>query len=196
MRIAEDGEILTRGPHVMRGYWRDATATAEAVRDGWLHTGDLGEIDADGFLRITGRKSDRIVLTVGKNVAPAYLESLLTTDPLIEQAMIVGDRRNYLTALIVPHRIRLRAAVGGPLPPTENPADLERPEVRDLLQQRIDGCLSCVSDHEQVRRFVLLDRPFSIEHGELTPKLSLRRPVILEHFADAIDAMYEPRSKR
>ncbi len=192
VRIADDGEILTRGPHVMLAYWRDAAATAETLRDGWLHTGDLGQIDTDGFLRITGRKSEKIVLTIGKKVAPAFLESLLTADPLIAQAMIVGDGRNYLTALIVPHQVRLWETVGRHVAPADDPTILERPEIRDLMQRRIDACLSNVSDHEQVRRFALLDRPFAMEQGELTPKLSLRRPVILEHFADVIDAMYEP----
>ena len=113
--IAADGEVLTRGPHVMKGYWNDPEATAEAIRDGWLHTGDLGELDADGFLRITGRKKDLLVLSNGKKVVPSYVEGLLLADPCIDQAVVCGEGRNFLTALLVPpwDNVRARAAAGG-----------------------------------------------------------------------------------
>ena len=174
----------------MLGYWRDAPATARALRDGWLYTGDLGQIDEDGFLRIKGRKSERIVLNVGKNVEPAYLEALLITDPFIEQAMIVGEGRNYLTALIVPHVDRIREQIPATCADPEHSEFVRQPTVCDLIRQRIDACLTCVAHHEQVRDFILLPRPFLAEQGELTPKMSLRRTVILEHFSQQIDAMY------
>lgn len=167
--IAADGEILTRGPHVMHGYYKAPEATQDVLVSGWLMTGDLGYLDEDGYLFITGRKKDILVLSSGKNVAPAYLESLLTAHPAIAQAMIVGDGRSYLAALIVP-------------------SDPNRPIER--YAQIIEACLSQCSHHEQVRRYRVLAQPFSIERGELTPKLSLRRQVIAEHYAAEIEALY------
>ncbi len=190
VQIAADGEILTRGPHVMLGYWKDDDATAEIIRDGWLRTGDLGRIDDDGYLFITGRKKELIVTAAGKNIAPVLLESLLTEDPLIDQALVVGDGRNYLTALIVPNWGTVRTELGeAGTDATE--ADLRtRDDVKGLFHRQIEYRLSRVSYHEQIRRFTLLERPFSLEQHEMTPKLSLRRPVIHEHFQREIEAMY------
>lgn len=191
VRIAADGEILTRGPHVMLGYWNKPQATAEAIRDGWLHTGDLGELDADGFLRITGRKKEIIVTAAGKNVAPVYLEALLTEDPLIQQAMVLGDGRKFLTALIVPSAEALRAEIMSRRISVTSAAEaLRHPQVLALYEERIRSRLAVVSHYEQVGKFVLLPRAFSIEEGELTPTLKLRRGVIQEHFAREIEAMY------
>jgi long-chain acyl-CoA synthetase len=191
VRLADDGEILTRGPHVMAGYYENTEATKEVLRDDWLATGDLGRLDNDGFLYITGRKKEILVTSSGKNIAPVYLESLLTEEPLIAQAMVIGDGRSYLTALIVPHLDVLRREVetsgreGSHLDQL-----LTSPAVQALFAAKIDQRLSGVSPHEQVRKFTLLARPFSIEAGELTPKLSLRRQEILAHYASAIEAMY------
>ena len=112
VNIAADGEVLTRGPHVMKGYWNNPRATAEAIRDGWLHTGDLGNLDADGFLTITGRKKELLVLSNGKKVVPSDLEGLLLADPCIDQVVVYGEGRNFLTALIVPHWDNVRRALG------------------------------------------------------------------------------------
>lgn len=192
LRIAEDGEILTRGPHVMTGYYQNPTATAEVLHDGWLATGDLGRLDSDGFLYITGRKKEILVTSGGKNIAPVYLESLLTEDPLILQAMVVGDGRSCLAALIVPNSDMLKHELSqrglGNLKPDES---LSHPEVLAIYRARIDQRLTSVSPHEQVRRFTLLRAPFSIEAGELTPKLSLRRQTIGQRYAAEIEAMYE-----
>lgn len=189
--IAADGEILTRGPHVMLGYYKNPTATEETIRNGWLCTGDLGEVDSEGFLRITGRKKELIVTSGGKNIAPVYLESLLTQDPLILQAMVIGDDRSYLTALIVPNPDVLRAEIASRKIPVGSPAEaLSHPDVQALFQERIGDRLACVAPYEQVRKFKLLPRGFTIEHGELTAKLSLRRKEIAAHFAAEIDAMY------
>jgi long-chain acyl-CoA synthetase len=194
VRIADDGEILTRGPHVMLGYWQDQQATDEIVHNGWLHTGDIGELDEDGLLRITGRKKEIIVTSGGKNVAPVYLESLLTADPLMVQAVIVGDGRNYLTALIVPNPDVLRAEIiARGIPVASNEQALSDPQILSLFEQRVRHRLRGVSSYEQVRKFTLLDRALSIENGELTPKLSLRRKVIEANFADRIEAMYQPQ---
>lgn len=192
VKIAADGEILTRGPHVMMGYWHKPQATAEVLRDGWLATGDLGELDADGYLKITGRKKELIVTSAGKNIAPAHLESLLNSDPLIEQAVVIGDRRSYLVALIVPNREALAAhwrQRGAEPPATE--AMLADPEVLALYTERINQRLSGVSYYEQVRKCALLDRPLSPERGEMTLTLKLRREVIQKNFADVIERLYQ-----
>jgi long-chain acyl-CoA synthetase len=191
VRIAGDGEILTRGPHVMLGYWNKPQATAEALRDGWLHTGDLGELDSEGFLKITGRKKELIVLASGKNIAPVYLESLLTQDPLVGQAVVLGDERNYLTALLVPNFDALKAELESRGFTYTFPGEwLERAEVRALYAQHVAERLKDVSPSEQVRKFWLLERPFTLESGELTPTLKLRRGEICKHYAAEIEAMY------
>ena len=182
VQIAADGEIMTRGPHVMTGYYKSDAATAEVLQGGWLATGDLGRLDDDGFLYITGRKKEILVTSGGKNIAPVYLESLLTEDPLILQAMVVGDGRPYLAALIFPNSELLAvesACRGG--------------DAAAVIRERINQRLANVSQYEQVGRFVLLPRPFSIEAGELTPKLTLRRKEIAAHFAAEIESMYQQR---
>jgi len=165
VRIAEDGEVLVRGPGVMLGYWHDDEATAEAVRDGWLHTGDLGELDADGFLTIRGRKKELIVLSTGKKVSPTRVESLLTASPLIEQAAVFGEGRAGLVALVVPAKV--------------GEIHVSHAELAAEIERRLANS----AHEEQVREFVVLERAFSIERGELTPKLSLCREVIANHFS-------------
>jgi long-chain acyl-CoA synthetase len=192
VKIAPDGEILTRGPHVMLGYWKQPQATADTIdAEGWLRTGDMGHLDEDGFLWITGRKKELIVTAAGKNIAPAYLERLLAEDPLILQALIVGDRRNYLAALVVPNVEALNhelAAQGvAPIPPEEL---LVHPRVRQVYRERIDARLAVVAHCEQIGRFALLARSFTVEHDELTPTLKLRRSVVQQHFAREIEALY------
>jgi long-chain acyl-CoA synthetase len=191
VRIADDGEVITRGPHVMLGYWKRPDDTAAAIRNGWLSTGDLGELDADGYLRITGRKKELIVTAGGKNIAPVYLESLLTQEPLIAQAIVIGDNRKYLTALIVPNPDALRAEIIARQIPVTSPAEaLVHPAVLELYRQRISARLTDASNCEQIQRFKLLSRGFTIEQEELTPTLKLRRKVIQEHFAAEIEAFY------
>jgi long-chain acyl-CoA synthetase len=191
VRISDDGEILTRGPHIMAGYWRRDADTADMIRDGWLYTGDLGELDADGYLRITGRKKEILVTAGGKNVAPAYLESLLLQEPLIIQAMVIGDARKFLTALIVPNPDALRAEIIARQIPVMSAAEaLAHPAVHQLYRDRIDARLADVSTEEQICKFKLLPRGFTIEQEELTPTLKLRRQVVAEHFRDEIESMY------
>jgi long-chain acyl-CoA synthetase len=191
VKIADDGEILTRGPHVMVGYWNMPEDTAETIRDGWLHTGDLGAIE-DGFLRITGRKKELLVTAGGKNIAPTYIEGLLTEDPLIIQAAVFGDAEKYLVALIVPDPDALRAEIIKRQIPVFTPADaLAHPEVNAIYAERIKERLKDVSHAEQVQRFKLLSRGFTPETGELTFKLSLKRDVVKQNFAKEIDAMYD-----
>jgi long-chain acyl-CoA synthetase len=191
VQIAADGEVLTRGPHVMQGYWNRPGETAEAIdADGWLHTGDLGQLE-DGLLRITGRKKELIVTAAGKNIAPVLLEGLLTQDPLIAQAIVIGDGRNYLTALIVPDPGALKAEIINRQIPIASPAEaVVHPQVLALYTQRINERLTGVSRNEQIGKFRLLTRGFTIESGELTPTLKLRRAVILANFAAEIAGMY------
>jgi long-chain acyl-CoA synthetase len=190
VKIAEDGEILTRGPHVMMGYWEMPEDTAQTIRDGWLHTGDLGCLE-DGFLKITGRKKELIVTAGGKNIAPTYIESLLTEDPLIIQAIVVGDARNYLTALIVPDPDNLKAEILKRRIMVFTAAQaLAHPKVKAIYEERIKERLKDVSHAEQVQKFTLLSRGFTPDTGEMTFKLSLKRDVILANFAKEIEAMY------
>ena len=191
VKINDAGEIITRGPHVMKGYWQDPEATSAMIHDGWLHTGDLGHIDEDGFVYITGRSKELIVTAAGKNIAPVLLESLLTEDPLIEQALVIGDGKNFLVALIVPSWEQVRREIPDTTFKPDDRSSRTAPEIIELYERQIATRLSCVSYHEQVRKFVLLDRPFSIEKGEMTPKLSLRRTIIAEHFADEIEGLYK-----
>ncbi len=190
VKIADDGEILTRGPHVMVGYWNMPEDTAATIQDGWLHTGDLGEIE-DGFLKITGRKKELIVTAGGKNIAPNYIEALLTEDPLIIQAAVFGDGEKYLAALIVPDPDALRAEIMKRQIPVFSPAEaLAHPDVNAIYAERIKARLADVSHSEQVQKFTLLSRGFTPETGELTFKLSLKREVVKENFAKEIAAMY------
>ena len=168
VRIADGGEVLVRGPNLMLGYWQDQAATAEVIRDGWLHTGDLGELDAEGFLTIRGRKKELIVLSTGKKVSPTRVEGLLNASPLVEQVAVFGEGRAALVALVVP---------------TASGVACDSGELRAKLAPEIKRCLAAAACEEQVREFALLDRPFSIERGELTPKLTLRREVIARNFA-------------
>jgi len=192
VKIASDGEVLTRGPHVMKGYWNNPAATAEAIKDGWLHTGDLGRLDADGFLTITGRKKEILVLSNGKKVVPTHLEGLLLAEPLIDQAVVYGEGRNYLTALIVPNWENVRKTLRADgLDAARDEEDLAQdPTVKDLLRWRIDAALANVANWEQVRKFVVLPRPFTVAGEELTVSLKLRRGVVFEKHQAELEALY------
>src|SRR2546430_11963971 len=154
----------------MKGYWKKPEAAAEAVRDGWLHTGDLGRLDGDGFLSITGRKKEILVLSNGKKVVPAQLEGLILADPCVDQAVVCGEGRNFLTALVVPNWDNLRAALRaeGAAVDGAEPEELARhPAVTAFLRRRIARALADVSPSEQVKKVALLPRPFSVAAHEL-----------------------------
>jgi long-chain acyl-CoA synthetase len=190
VRLDDQGEIHTRGPHVMLGYWRDRAATEQIIHDGWLATGDLGTME-DGYLRITGRKKELIVSATGEKIVPSQLEALLTADPLIAQAVVVGEGKKFLAALIVPQREALIAEIAARHICVSNAAEaVTHPEVRAIFAQRIAERLSERASFEQVREFVILPRGFTVESGELTPKLSLRRGEIARHCADLISHIY------
>lgn len=197
VKIAPDGEILSKGPHIMLGYWNNPTATAEAIVDGWLHTGDLGSVDSEGYLKITGRKKELIVTSAGKNIAPVFLESLLKADPLFMQVVVIGDRRKFLTALIVPGMDFLKSwAAETKLEWTDDAEMLVHPQVRQLYSDRISTLLKDVAHHEQIRNFALLPRPFSVETDELTLTLKLRRSIIAKNYSQTIEEMYVQREAR
>ena len=187
VKIGADGEVLTRGPHVMPGYWNNPAATAEAIRDGWLHTGDIGKLDDDGFLAITGRKKELLVLSNGKKVVPNHIEGLLLADPCIDQAVVCGEGKNFLTALIVPHFENLSKEFR---PWTANEEACRAIEVYDFYQRRIHALLKDVSSWEQVKKFVLLPRAFSVAGDELTVSLKLRRNVIVAKYRAELERLY------
>jgi long-chain acyl-CoA synthetase len=177
VRIAEDGEILVRGPNVFAGYYKDEEATREVLdANGWLHTGDIGHID-DGFLTITDRKKDIIVTAQGKNVAPQNIENALKTSKYVSQALVIGDRRPYVTALITVDEAETAKL--------DDDVDLQR-----LIQEVVDGWNRDKASFEQVKRYTILARDFSAEEDEVTPTMKLRRKVVSEHFADEIEALY------
>jgi long-chain acyl-CoA synthetase len=194
VKIAPDGEVLSRGPHIMPGYWNNPEATAEAVRDGWLYTGDLGSLDADGFLTITGRKKELMVLSNGKKVVPPHIEGLLVADECIDQAVVCGEGRHYLTALLVPHWDNLRRAVadgGLSTAGCDSEDDLcKHPAVREVLRKRVDRRLADVAGYEQVKKFVVLPRPFTVAADELTVSLKLRRNVVLAKYQAELESLY------
>jgi long-chain acyl-CoA synthetase len=191
IRIAEDGEILTRGPHVMKGYYRRERESADAIVDGWLHTGDIGVVDEDGYLAITDRKKDLIVTAGGKNVAPQLIENALKTDPFISQIVIHGDKRKFLSALIVPNFEQLEPWAREQGLNFESRAELVGlSEVHSLIEQSLAEKLRDFARYEQIRRFTLLDREFTMGDGEVTPSLKIKRKVVADRYADLIEAMY------
>ena len=191
LRVAEDGELLIRSETLFRGYYKEPEATAEVLTDdGWLLTGDIAEIDADGFVTITDRKKDIIVTAGGKNVAPQNLENDLKTSKYVSQALVVGDRKPYVAALVTlePEEIGKWAAAEGL---AGGVAELSRePRVLELIQGVVDAVNAERSRYEQVRRFAILPRDFTMEEGELTPTLKLKRRVCTEHFAAELDELY------
>ncbi len=190
VRIAEDGEILFRGGGVMKEYYRNPAATAEVIRDGWFYTGDVGELDADGYLRITDRKKDLIVTAGGKNVAPQNLENDLKTDPLISQVMVHGDRRKFLSALVTLNEDAVRkwaaeAGVG------IGPAGLSQdPRVRARVQQAVDALNAKQASYSTIKKFAILPRDFTQEAGELTPTLKVKRKFCTEKYREILDSFY------
>jgi len=192
IRIAEDGEILVRGPHIFREYFNDPAATRESIDpDGWFHTGDIGALDEEGFLRITDRKKDIIVTSGGKNIAPQNLENLLKNDRYISQALVIGDRKKYLTALLTlaPEEIVPWAAKKG-IPDRSVEALSKNPEVLQLIRERVDEVNRGLASFEQVKKFAVLETDFSQETGELTPTLKVRRKVVVEKYGRVLDDLY------
>ena len=193
IRIAEDGEILIRGVNVFPGYWRNEAATKEAItEDGWFRTGDVGELDEEGFLRITGRKKEMIVTAAGKNVAPAVLEDRLRSHGLISQCMVVGDGKPFVAALITldPEAFELWKERNGKPADATIAALRDDPDLAAAVQRAVDDANQAVSRAESIRKFRILDVDFTQEAGQLSVKLGIRRSVLLKDFAADIDALY------
>ena len=193
LRVAEDGEVLVRGDSVMSGYYLKDAATREVIdTDGWLHTGDIGHLDADGYLYITDRKKNLIVTAGGKKVAPAPIENDLRSSPHIEEVCLVGDRRKFVAAVVVPDFVSLEVwARGRGLDTSDRAALVARPEVNELIMEEIRARQAGQASYEQVKKCIVLAEPFSVERGELTPSLKVRRRVVEEHFRDRIERLYE-----
>ncbi|MFH1150476.1 MAG: long-chain fatty acid--CoA ligase [Actinomycetota bacterium] len=192
VEIAGDGEILVKGPNVMKGYYNMPEATAEALAGGWFHTGDIGHFDDDGFLYITDRKKDLIVTSGGKNVAPQNIENALKLDRYIEMAAVIGDKRKFVSALIVPSYPDLEAwAKENGVDTSDRATMLADPKVNSFMKERIDAALADFDRHERVTRFTLLPEEMTEEGGLLTPTLKIKRKEVLKQYGDTIEAMYD-----
>jgi long-chain acyl-CoA synthetase len=196
VKIAEDGEILVRGDNVCLGYYKDPAATAELIREGWLHSGDVGELDAEGFLRVTGRKKEIIVTSGGKKTAPANIEALLRSIPLVSNAMVIGERRNYLVALLALDSEKA-AAFARERGLSQSLASLCRESaVLAYLGQQVEHEVnSKVARFETIKRFAVLPQEFSVEGGELTPTLKVRRAAVEQKYAGLIESLYAPEPR-
>ena len=191
IRIAADGEILVRGDNVMQGYFKKPDATAEAIVDGWFHTGDIGQVDADGFLSITDRKKDLIATAGGKKVAPQPIELQLKHHPMVAEAVLVGNRRPFIALLIVPNFVRLEPwAQSGGVAATDRAALLASPEVHALYQGIVDAVNKQLAQFERIKSFTLLEDELTAASGDLTPTLKVRRSIVEAKYREKIDAMY------
>jgi long-chain acyl-CoA synthetase len=193
LRLASDGEILARGPNIAKGYYKRPEDTAAVfLEDGWFATGDIGEIDAEGFLRITDRKKDLIVTAGGKNIAPQNLENLLKTDPYISQAMVYGDRRPYLTAVLTldldatRHYARTHGLPGDTLPELA-----AQPQIAQLLEARVAHINQQLASYETIKKFLIAPTDFTPESGELTPTLKVKRKVVTQKYQEQIERLYQ-----
>jgi long-chain acyl-CoA synthetase len=191
LRIAEDGEILARGPNIMQGYLNKPEATAEALKDGWFHTGDIGTLDAEGYLTITDRKKDLLVTSGGKKIAPQPLEAVLKHSPLVAEAVLLGDRRKHAIALIVPDFKALERRLKELDRPAAPRADLTaRADVLALYQEIVDALNRDLAQYERIKKIAVLPTEFSIESGELTPTLKVKRKVVEQRWKDLIERLY------
>ncbi len=194
IKIAEDGEILAKGPNIALGYYNNQAATDEAFVDGWFYTGDVGELDSNNYLKITDRKKDIIVTAGGKNIAPQHLENLLKMDKYIGEAMLYGDRMKFISALLVPDFAKVEEyALKNDILFTDIKGLLENPEIRAMLGRRIEKVQqeNSIPGYEQVKKFVLLSSEFTMDNDEVTPTLKLKRKIVTAKFQQELDALYE-----
>jgi long-chain acyl-CoA synthetase len=189
--IAEDGEILVRHQGIFKGYYRDEENTREALHDGWMHTGDVGEVDAEGYLKITDRKKDLIITAGGKNIAPQYIENLLKFSPYINDAVVIGDGRKYLTAMIVIDEENVAKYAQDNKVQFTTFASLTRSEeVLKLIQEEINKVNDQLARVENLRKFMILDKKLYTEDGEVTPTMKVKRKFINEQYRALIESMY------
>jgi len=193
--IAPDGEILARGPNVMKGYYKKEAETREAFEGGWFHTGDIGHLDEDGFLVITDRKKDLIVTSGGKNVAPQPIENLLKTCPYINTVVVIGDRRRFISALVVPNFEKLEElARSRGISFADRKELVAHPEIVAFIQSEIDRATAGMASYEKIKRVALLDRELEIEKGEITPTLKVRRAAVENRYRELIESLYREDS--
>ncbi|MEE2964401.1 MAG: long-chain fatty acid--CoA ligase [Acidobacteriota bacterium] len=190
LRIADDGEILARGPNVMVGYYDNTEATAATIRGGWFHTGDIGQFDADGYLSVTDRKKELLVTAGGENVAPQPIEALLKRDAIVAEAVLIGDRQRFVAALLIPDFALLEQRRSGGVAGASREALVGRDDVRELFQPIVDRANSELASFEQVKSFALLPAEFTVEGGELTPTLKVKRRVVADRWKGVIEAIY------
>jgi len=192
LKISEDGEICFRGGNVFKGYFKDPIATAQTLKDGWLHSGDVGEIDSEGYLRITDRKKDLIITAGGKNIAPQNIENQLKFSPYINDAVVIGDRRKYLVAIIVIDEDNVvKFALDNKIQYTTYASLTQNPEVRKLIQKEVDNVNKTLANVETIKKFTILPKKLYEEDGEVTPTMKVKRKYINEAFKDLIEAMYK-----
>lgn len=192
IKIAEDGEILAKGPNIMQGYYKNKKETEATIKDGWLYTGDIGVIDQDGFLMITDRKKHLFKTSAGKYIAPTPIENIFLASKYIDQFVLIGDRRMFLTALIVPDFEALKEYADSHNIKYSSVEDLAKDdEIYKLLEKDMDQFQKKLANFERVRKFVMLDRPFTIESGEITPSMKVKRKFIEERYQDLIEQMYQ-----
>ena len=189
LRIADDGEILARGPNVMRGYYNRPEETARVLVDGWFHTGDIGSLDERGYLRITDRKKEVIVTSGGKKIAPQPIEQRLRAHPLVSEAVVVGERRHFASVLLIPEAAALSAALG--LKPEDALARLDDADVRSRFQEIVDAINRDLSQFERLKKFELIGDEWTVANGTLTPTMKVKRRVVEERYAAVIERMYE-----
>jgi long-chain acyl-CoA synthetase len=192
VKIAEDGEILVKSPSVFKGYFKNPEATAETIKDGWLHSGDVGLIDEDGFLKITDRKKDIIVTAGGKNITPQYIENKLKFSPYINDAVVIGDRRKFLVSLIMIDEDNVVKFAQDNKIQFSTYKDLTKaPEILKLIQGEVDKVNETLSRVEQVKKFTILPKKLYEEDGEVTPTMKVKRKYVNEAFKDLIEGMYK-----
>jgi len=195
VKIAPDGEILAKGPNIMKGYYKNKKETDETIKDGWLHTGDIGVFDADGFLMITDRKKHLFKTTAGKYIAPTHIENTFLASKYIDQFMVIGDRRMFISALIVPDFEAVKEYADSHKIPYSDEKDLvKNDKIYKLLEEDMFRFQKKLANYERVRKFVLLDRPFTIDSGEITPSMKIKRKIVEENYTDLIELMYKGMS--
>ena len=192
IKIADDGEIIAKGPSIMKGYYNNDEATKESIdEDGWFYTGDIGEFDGDGFLKITDRKKNILVTSGGKNIAPAPMENVMVASPYIEQVVVIGDKRNFISALIVPAFEAVESYLAHhDKEVTSHAAIIEHSDVIALIGREVNSAMESFSKYERVKRFALLPRLLTLEKGELTPTLKVVRRIVLNNFDEYVENLY------